>query len=147
METGRVAFGWPVFFFYTNSTVKNRLILYILHIVILGYSAKLLVVLIEAQVTASDPLSTAWFTDPTHKYVKEANALIEKNLNEEKSTGIISELVSHTGEPVKPSQKYMKDSFRYRGTLEENVTPITPSMIWGDDADEVTNPHLDLLPG
>lgn len=63
--------------------------------------------------------------------------------------GTMSELVSHNGIPVKPGKIVIKDSFRYRGTLEENVSPVAPPFIWFDENDEVqeTTRIRELTPG
>ncbi len=58
-------------------------------------------------------------------------------------------LISHKGEPVKPSTITSRDSFRYRGSLEDNVMPVITicfdTMI---DDDLMTGTlHRDLTPG
>ncbi len=69
---------------------------------------------------------------------------------EDEAPGEDNDLITHEGEEVNVgrSDKQDKDSFRYRGTLEENVTPVTPPRSdFMDETDDTTNPARDITPG
>jgi hypothetical protein len=52
-----------------------------------------------------------------------------------------STLISYEGEPLKGSTN--KDSFKYRGTLEDNMSSVMPALAWTseDTEDDEMNVH------
>ncbi|MEI7556234.1 hypothetical protein [Candidatus Chlorohelix sp.] len=51
-------------------------------------------------------------------------------------TIVNDDLISHDSEPLKGDSSGSKDSFRYRGTMEETVTPIAPFVVSEDESDD-----------
>jgi hypothetical protein len=60
---------------------------------------------------------------------------MEKSKNNEINNQI-DDLTNYDGEPLKGDSSGNKDSFRYRGTMEETVTPIAPFVVSDDDSED-----------
>lgn len=60
-----------------------------------------------------------------------------------------SELISYVGEPLKGSTN--KDSFKYRGTLEDNMSSVMPALALhaeeSEDDDMNVHHHRDISAG
>ncbi len=58
-------------------------------------------------------------------------------------------MIDRVGEPVKPSSKRSRDSFRHRGGMEDNVLPVITITFDTHIGDEKMTGklHKDLTPG
>jgi hypothetical protein len=62
---------------------------------------------------------------------------------------VSTENLNTEGEPLKYGLNDSKDSFRYRGTMEDNVVPVQPFSVSGEDDSEDNDPvsHRDYTAG
>ncbi len=81
---------------------------------------------------------------------KTAPKKIVINIDEDHSD-VMHEMNSRNGEPVKFVSQPTRDSFRYRGTLEDNVHPVSTIMFDGsvgtEGEEHSTDMHKGMTPG